>query len=131
MARSTDRSGVAGVWARSGESGPPVDLYETPEAVVVRLALPGAEGTSLELTVGDEALTVRGESPHPGRAWGERTVVHWQEIPYGRFERTVPLPVPVSAGAARAQFRNGLLEITLPKQRAHAERTIPITVTGA
>jgi len=127
----TDPVGTARVWSRSGETGPPVDLYETAEAVVVRMALPGAEGTSLALSVGEESLTVRGESPHPGRTWSDRTVVHWQEIPYGRFERTVPLPVPVSANAARAQFRNGLLEVSLPKQRLHAERTIPITVTGA
>jgi HSP20 family protein len=131
MRRMTEPVGTARVWSRSGETGPPVDLYETAEAVVVRMALPGAEGTSLALTVGDESLTVRGESPHPGRAWEERTVVHWQEIPYGRFERTVPLPVAVSGGAARAQFRNGLLEITLPKQRLHDARTIPISVSGS
>lgn len=129
MGRGIDPLTAARVWSRSGETGPPVDLYETAEAVVMRIAVPGAEGTSLSLSVAEESLTVRGESPHPGRAWGERTVVHWQEIPYGRFERTVPLPVPVNAGAARAQFRAGVLEVTLPKQRSHAERTIPINVS--
>jgi HSP20 family protein len=122
-----DRTGNPRAWQQAGAQGPPVDLYETPEAVVIRLAIPGAEGSSLSLSVGEDSVTVSGESGMPGREWTQRTVVHWQEIPYGRFRRVVPLPGPVDARAVRAQFRNGLLDITLPKAGRTTARTIPIT----
>jgi HSP20 family protein len=127
MNRIVDTRDVGRAWREAGTAGPPVDLYETGDAVVIRLALPGAEGSSLSLNIGEESVTVRGESAPPGARWGDRTSVHWQEIPYGRFERTVPLPAPVDAGRARAQFRNGLLDITLPKSGGAAAREIPIT----
>ena len=122
-----DRVGSARAWQQAGRQGPPVDLYETAQAVVIRLAIPGAEGSSLSLSVGEDSVTVSGESGMPGSDWAERTVVHWQEIPYGRFRRVVPLPAPVEARGVRAQFRNGVLDITLPKAGRVQSRTIPIT----
>ena len=122
-----DRVGSARAWQQAGRHGPPVDLYETPHAVVIRLAIPGAEGSSLSLSVGEESVIISGESGMPGPDWAERTVVHWQEIPYGRFRRVVPLPSAVDARAVRAQFRNGVLDITLPKAGRAQSRTIPIT----
>ncbi|HUK64652.1 MAG TPA: Hsp20/alpha crystallin family protein, partial [Dongiaceae bacterium] len=96
---------------------------------VVRVALPGVDGTSLALTVDDDRLVVRGESVPPGTGWAERTVVHWQEIPHGRFDRTIPMPVPVNRNAVKASFRNGVLEVVLGKQRpAGAPRTVAIDV---
>lgn len=115
-------------WRRAGETGPPVDLYETAEAVIVRLGVPGAEGASLALTIEEDYLVVRGETAPPGARWGERTVVHWQEIPYGRFERRVPLPAPVNKDGAKASFKNGVLEVTLPKKSPPRARTVQIQI---
>jgi HSP20 family protein len=94
---------------------------------VIRLAIPGGDGGALTLTIGEESIRVRGETPPPG-GWSEHTVVHWQQIPYGQFDRSVPLPCPVDSKASRARFRHGILEITLPKLRAQT-RTIQIGVT--
>jgi HSP20 family protein len=129
MAPIVDPELQARAWRRAGESGPPTDLYETADRVVIRLAVPGVEGTTLTLTVGDDAVLVRGESAPPGAEWAGRTAVHWQEIPYGRFERRVPLPAAVDAAATRARFKNGILEITLPKQARDAARTVAIRIT--
>jgi HSP20 family protein len=123
-----DPLNIGRAWSRAGGLGPPVDLYETADAVVIRLAVPGAEGTSLSLTIEEESVTLRGETPAPGRGWDQRTLVHWQEIPHGRFQRTVPLPAPVRRDASRAQFRNGILEITLPKLQQQVPRTIQINI---
>ena len=117
-------------WLRASESAPPVDLYETDEAVIVRLAIPGGDTGALTLTIGEESIRVRGEMPPHGVAQGERTVVHWQQIPHGPFDRSVPLPCAVDSKTARARFVHGILEITLPKRSAQS-RTIPITVTRA
>lgn len=127
MSRIVDPLEASKAWRRAGTAGPPADLYETAEAIVIRLAVPGAEGSTLTLTIGDEALVINGESAPPGADWGERTVVHWQEIPYGRFQRRIPLPAAVDAGTARARFRSGILEVTLAKSRGTGTRTIPIT----
>ncbi|HXH82112.1 MAG TPA: Hsp20/alpha crystallin family protein [Candidatus Tectomicrobia bacterium] len=127
MSRIVDPLAVARAWRQAGASGPPVDLYETAEMIVIRLAVPGAEGSTLTLTIGEDAVVLRGESPPPGSRWGDRTVVHWQEIPYGRFERRVPVPAPVDGTGARAQFRNGILEMTLPKRRPAGARSVPIS----
>jgi HSP20 family protein len=129
MRSMIDPLGIGRAWLRAGGVGPPVDVYETDDAVIIRMAVPGADGPSLSLSVEQENVTVRGESPVPGAQWGERTVVHWQEIPYGVFERTVPLPGPVVADRARAQYKNGVLEITLPKQRARDADTIQIQIS--
>jgi HSP20 family protein len=55
--------------------------------------------------------------------------VHWQEIPYGRFHRTIPLPVAVDRGTAKAQFRNGVLEVVLTKHRRETARTVHVNIT--
>ncbi len=128
MREMVDPLVVGRAWRRAGDVGPPVDLYETAEAVIVRVAIPGAEGASLALSIDEESVTVRGESPPPGSRWGERTVVHWQEIPYGRFERRVPLPAPVNKEGAKANFKNGVLEVTLPKKAPPKSRTIQIQI---
>jgi HSP20 family protein len=124
----TDPLAAWRAWRRAGEAGPPVDLYETAEAVIVRLGVPGAEGASLALTIEEDHLLVRGETAPPGAKWGERTIVHWQEIPYGRFERRVPLPAPVNKDGAKANFKNGVLEVTLPKKAPPKSRTIQIEI---
>lgn len=116
--------------ASTGETSPAVDLYETAEALVIRLAIPGGDSGALTRTIGEDSVRVRGERPQPAVASDERTVAHWQQIPYGRFERSVPLPCPVESKGARARFLHGILDITLPKRSAQT-RTIPITVTRA
>ncbi len=129
MRQMIDARRPARAWQNAGETGPPVDLYETNEAVIIRLAVPGADGASLSLTIEDDHVRLRGESTPPGARWGDRTLVHWQEIPYGRFERTVPLPTPVRKDAAKAAYKNGVLEIVLPKRQTQAARTVQIDIT--
>jgi len=116
-------------WRRAGDVGPPVDLYETAAAVIIRVAVPGAEGASMTLTIDEDHVTIRGETLQPGARWTERTVVHWQEIPYGKFERRIPLPTPVVREHSKAAFKNGLLEITLPKPTARSPRTVQIEIS--
>ena len=129
MSRMIDPLRPTASWQRAGETGPPVDIYETDDMVVIRLAIPGGDGGALSLTIAEESVRVRGETSPPD-AWDDRTVIHWQQIPYGHFDRSVPLPCPVDSKASRARFRHGILEIKLPKLRAQT-RTVPISVTRA
>jgi HSP20 family protein len=129
MRSMTDPVNTGQAWRHAGQTGPPVDLYETAEAVIVRMAVPGVDGASISLTIDDESLHVRGESVPPGARWTDRTIVHWQEIPYGHFQRTVPLPTAVQRGGVKANYKNGVLEVTLPKALARTARTVQIQIT--
>lgn len=92
---------------------PSVDIYETQEAIVVRAELPGVDSGELDLFVDGLTLVLRGNR---ATATPESCLTyHLMEIPFGPFERVVSLPAPVSAEQARAVYKNGFLDITLPK----------------
>ena len=93
---------------------PNLDMYETDEAVVVLLEVAGVDPNETEIRAEPHRLQVRGvrRERHGG---GGRTY-HALEVPYGRFERSVPLPPGLDTDAAAAGYHDGLLEITLPKR---------------
>ena len=95
---------------------PNTDIFETDEALVIRLELAGVERDHMELTLRDNTLTVRGyrhSSPH-----GQRVYFHQAEISYGPFEKVIVLPERVIPGSIEARYREGFLEITIDKSRA-------------
>jgi HSP20 family protein len=106
---------------------PALDLYETSDAIVVLFELAGVEADKTEVHAEPHQLTVRGfrRERHGPESPDERRNYHALEIPYGRFERTVQLPPGVDTSAAHASYREGLLEITLPKR---LPRQVPISV---
>jgi HSP20 family protein len=96
---------------------PALDMYETQDAIVVLLDLAGVEADKTEVHTQPHLLTVRGvrRERHGRYVADEQRSYHALEIPYGRFERTVHLPPGTDTDAASARYRDGLLEITLPK----------------
>jgi HSP20 family protein len=106
---------------------PALDMYETDEAIVVLFDLAGVDAEKTEVRAEPHLLTVRGirlERHSPVGPHEERSY-HALEIPYGRFERTIQLPPGVDTREARACYREGLLEITVPKR---VPRQVPIRV---
>ena len=101
---------------------PAVDMYETDDSLVVLLDLSGVDAERTEVHAEQHALTVRGVRSERHGPDAQRSY-HALEIPYGVFERTLPLPPGLDTGAATASYRDGLLEIMLPKRRA---RQVPI-----
>jgi HSP20 family protein len=103
---------------------PAVDMYETSDAIVVLLDLAGVDADRTEVHAEPNLLSVRGvrRERHLAKQPDEQRTYHALEIPYGRFERTLRLPPGVDATAAEANYRDGLLEITLPKRTAHQVR---------
>jgi HSP20 family protein len=97
---------------------PSLDMFETDDAVVVVLDLAGVDAEQTEVQAEPHRLTIRGvRKPRP--ASNEHFAYHTLEIPYGRFERVVRLPPGLDTDAAQANYRDGLLQITLPKSRPH------------
>jgi HSP20 family protein len=109
---------------------PAMDMYETEEALVIVLDLAGVDADRTEVHAEPHLLLVRGmrrERRTPSRPDEQRSYLAL-EIPYGRFERTVRLPPGLDTAEARASYREGLLEITLPKR---LPRQVRITVEDA
>jgi len=98
-------------WGR--EVSPGVDIYETGSEVVVKLEVPGIEKKDLDISITDTDLTVKGEVRKEEEVKEEN--YYRRERRYGSFSRTIPLPGPVQTGAAKASFKDGVLEIRIPK----------------
>jgi HSP20 family protein len=105
-------------------------MFETNDAIVVLLDLAGVDAEHTEVQAEPHRLTVRGvrrgRQPSPSSD-AEPPAYHALEIPYGRFERSLRLPPGLDTDAAQASYRDGLLEITVPKSRPHEVR---ITISG-
>ncbi len=106
---------------------PSVDLYETPSCLVVLAELPGVNLESVEISLGERSLTIRGMRESPLSS-GERRSYHKMEITFGAFRRRIPLPCSVDPEGMEVSSTNGLLRIELPKvpAREREARVIPI-----
>jgi HSP20 family protein len=105
---------------------PLVNLHEDQENVYVEALAPGVDPKSLELAVVGDTLTIKGEKA--GLAQVAAEAYHRSERAAGRFVRNIELSFAVNREAVKADYRNGLLLITLPKSEAAKPRQIPISV---
>jgi HSP20 family protein len=109
---------------RDGWSAPAIDMYQTEDEVVVKATLPGFSPDDVQINVTGDMLTLRGETKHEEET--QEKSWHIREHRFGRFERTIPLPVQVTADRANAEFENGMLTITLPKAEEVKPKTIAV-----
>ena len=103
---------------------PVVDVYETDNEVVVKAELPGVKKENIEVSIKDNSLCIRGEKKEDREEKTE--TYHRVERTYGRFERVIGLPTDVKVESARAEFKDGVLEIRIPKVEGAKERKINI-----
>lgn len=104
---------------------PVVDVYETDQELVVKAELPGVKKENVEVSIRDNALHIRGEKKEEKEEKTE--TYHRVERVYGRFERVIPLPTDVKVESAKAEFKDGVLEIRIPKAEGAKEKKIEIT----
>ena len=103
---------------------PAVDVYETEGAYVVEADLPGLKKDDLRVTVHDNVLTIQGERKY-SREFKEENL-HRQERFYGKFVRSFVLPDTVDAEKIEAEFKDGVLRITLPRKTKSEGKVIEI-----
>ncbi len=104
---------------------PAVDVYETDQELVVKVELPGVKKENVEVSIRDNALHIRGEKKEEKEEKTE--TYHRVERVYGKFERVLPLPADVKVESAKAEFKDGVLEIRIPKAEGAKEKKIEIT----
>ena len=90
-----------------------VDVYETAKDVVIKAPVAGIDPEDLDITITDEMVMVKGERKEEREV--EKSSYHYQECYWGAFSRTVNLPVKVLPDDAKADFKNGILTIRIPK----------------
>ena len=115
MDRLFDERFFRPMWIGNGErlTAPALDLYTTPEAVIAKIALPGVRPDDVDVTIGDDIVTVSGTFSDVKEA-GEAGYVQ-KELSQGKFSRSFTLPTAIKADTATAEFKDGLLTLTLPK----------------
>ena len=108
------------------EWSPAVDVFEARDRLVVVIEVPGLPAESLRVVFRERELVLSGE--RRARRTGPGCTFLCLERPHGRFERAIPVEVPVDVARARATLRGGLLTVTLPRlrERRGRETVVPI-----
>ncbi len=104
---------------------PPVDVYETDTEVVVKAELPGVKKEDIDITIKENTVQIRAERKEEREEKTEN--IHRIERFYGKIERVIPLPAEVKAEEAKAQYKDGVLEIRLPKVKVTREAKVQIS----
>jgi len=100
-----------------GVLAPRVDVAEDEKAVTLTAELPGVDEKDIDVSLVEDQLTIRGEkrSEHDEKKEEDGRTLHRVERSYGAFQRTLALPYKVDPAQVSAQFKDGVLKITLPK----------------
>lgn len=108
-------------WFGGGQ--PAVNIWESPDALMVEAELPGITSDQVDMSVVGKELTLKVNRAEPQQ---EGVTYHRRERPTGEFTRVLRLPTEVDADHVQAELRNGVLTITLPKAEAARPRKIQI-----
>jgi len=103
---------------------PAADIHETAEAYVIRLDLPGVAQKDVKVSILGDTLSIRGERKL--EQVHEKENIHYRERRSGSFERTFALAAPVRPDQVRASYKDGVLEVTVPKAEEAKTREIEI-----
>ncbi len=106
---------------------PRADVHENDNAFVVQLDLPGVEKDNVKVKFEDDTLVVSGERKHESNA--DEKNFHRVERSHGSFTRSISVPKDVDSEKISASFKNGVLEITLPKTDEVKSKEIEIKVS--
>ena len=104
---------------------PALDVHEDKNGFSIRVELPGMKREDIEVSLQDGALVISGE--RKAEAVQEGTEVHRQERYYGKFSRALTLPAAVAGDKVKAQYKDGILTVTLPKAEEAKPKTISVS----
>ncbi|NWF59542.1 MAG: Hsp20/alpha crystallin family protein [Fischerella sp.] len=106
---------------------PAIELKETDADIILKAEVPGIEAKDLDVEVSTDAVAISGEYQQEKR--DEDKGLIRSEFRYGQFQRVVPLPVAVKNDQVKAEFKNGVLTLTLPKIEAAKRNVVKVDLT--
>jgi HSP20 family protein len=105
---------------------PALDVFEDTEHFIVKAELPGMKKEDIDVSLHDGSLSISGERKSETKH--EEAEIYRAERFFGRFQRTVALPATIVADKIRAQYKDGILTVTLPKTEEAKPKQIDVTV---
>ncbi|MDY7013880.1 MAG: Hsp20/alpha crystallin family protein [Cyanobacteriota bacterium] len=106
---------------------PAAELHETEDAIELRLEAPGMEADDLDVSVSAEAVAISGERRSESRT--EENGTTRSEFRYGKFQRVIPLPSRVQNDSVSAEYKNGILRLSLPKAESEKNKVVKVNVS--
>lgn len=113
-------------WEGDYEGELAVDVYETPDELIVKAPIAGVAPHQLDIQINEHQLTIHGEREDVHQLDADN--LYFQECYWGAFSRTVPLPIAVRAKEAKASIKHGLLTIRLPKEESAKRHRVQVEV---
>jgi HSP20 family protein len=117
--RGDGATGMTGIWE------PPVDIYETDDALVLQVELPGVSKDAVTVELHEHTLRLSGERTREPAVTGGQ--YQREEGRYGAFQRAFRMPTSVDEAKIQASYQNGILALRLPKHATAIPQGIPIT----
>jgi HSP20 family protein len=106
---------------------PSVDISETDNAYLIKGEIPGVKKEDVKVTIQDGMLTIQGERKQEKEEKGKK--FHRVECSYGSFERSFRVPDDADEAAVKAEFKDGMLNVTLPKSEKAKPKSINVSVS--
>jgi HSP20 family protein len=111
-------------WPEVQIQAPKVDVVDRDNEILIRAEVPGVKKEDLEVSMTDNTVTIKGSTSHEEKE--EKGDYYRHEISKGSFSRTVALPGDVDSDKCQTSFKDGVLELTVPKVEKAKRRTIKV-----
>jgi HSP20 family protein len=106
---------------------PSAEMEETPDTIHLKLEVPGMNAKDLDVQVTETSVLVRGERKSESKT-KEQGMIR-SEFQYGKFERQIPLPAHVKTDQVQADYKHGMLHLTLPKIEADQQKVVKVNIS--
>lgn len=110
----------------AGDFVPAANVYQDKDNVIVQMDVPGMKADDIDITVENDVLTVSGQRKDEKEV--KKEDYYRKEASYGSFSRSMILPMSVKGNEAQADFKDGVLKITLPKAEEVKPKKIAVKV---
>jgi HSP20 family protein len=105
---------------------PAVEMQETSDAIHLKLEIPGMDAKDVDVHVSAEAISISGERKEETKT--EEKGMTRTEFRYGKFQRVIPLPARVHNTEVKADYKNGVLQLTIPKAEEERNKVVKVNI---
>ena len=113
-------------WERGLLRVPPAEMKETEEAIHLKLEVPGLDAKDLDVQVTENAVSISGERKLETKT--EESGKTRSEFHYGKFQRVIPLPARIQNTNVAAEYKDGILHLTLPKTEQEKNKVVKVNL---
>ncbi|MDF5732998.1 MAG: Hsp20/alpha crystallin family protein [Rhizonema sp. PD38] len=109
--------------------GVPAEMKETEDAIHLKLELPGIEAKDLDIQVTEDSVSISVERKSETKT--EEKGITRSEFQYGKFQRVLPLPAKIQNTDVTAEYKDGILNLSLPKTKEEKNKVVKVNLQAA